>query len=95
MGWLAALLLMALTLVAIRWLMGALGWGRWGSRTGSGTAMLGVALKEVEDLRRIQVRSVGGTRLRIGVTCGPGDGRRQTRGAAEQGRRRQSSQDGR
>ena len=71
LGWSAALLQVVLALLAIRWLVRALGWGRWGSRSGSGTAMLGVALKEVEGLSRIHVRTVRGDRLRIAVSCEP------------------------
>nr|BFE87264.1 hypothetical protein GCM10020093_098650 [Planobispora longispora] len=48
-----------------------LGWGRWGRRSGTGTAMLAVALKEVEGLSGIRVRSVEGDRVRIAVSCGP------------------------
>lgn len=70
-GWLVAVLLVALTLLSVRWLLHALGWGRWGRRTGTGTAMLGVALKEVEGLTRVRVRYVRHERLRIGVGCAP------------------------
>lgn len=70
-GWVAALLLTALALLSIRWLIRAVGLGRWGSRSGSATAMLGVALKEIEGLSRIRVRWVKCDRLRISVTCGP------------------------
>jgi hypothetical protein len=65
----AAAMLVALTLT--RWLAVALGWGRCGSRTGTGTAMLGVALKGIEGIGRIHVRLVGDKRMRIGVTMLP------------------------
>lgn len=71
LGWLVALLLVALALLAVRWLLHALGWGRWGRRSGTGTAMLGVALKEVEGLTRVRVRYIRHERLRIGVGCAP------------------------
>ncbi|MEZ0074015.1 hypothetical protein [Planotetraspora sp. GP83] len=65
---LAAAVAMLLALVTTRWLLVALGWGRCGSRTGTGTAMLGVALKGIEDVGRIQVRLVGDKRMRVSVS---------------------------
>ncbi|MFC0553921.1 hypothetical protein ACFFHJ_23795 [Planotetraspora thailandica] len=65
----AAAILVALTVT--RWLVVALGWGRCGSRTGTGTAMLGVAMKGIEGVARIHVRLVGEKRLRIGISMAP------------------------
>ncbi|MEV7806315.1 hypothetical protein AB0O28_25545 [Microbispora sp. NPDC088329] len=59
---------MLLALVATRWLVLALGWGRVGSRTGAGIAMLGVALKGVDGIGRISVRLVRDGRLRVSVS---------------------------
>ncbi|WP_169981969.1 MULTISPECIES: hypothetical protein [unclassified Microbispora] len=59
---------MLLALVATRWLVMALGWGRVGSRTGSGIAMLGVALKGIDGIGRISVRLVRDGRLRVSVS---------------------------
>ncbi|MBO4270096.1 hypothetical protein [Microbispora triticiradicis] len=59
---------MLVALVATRWLVLALGWGRLGRRTGAGTAMLGVALKGVEGIGRLSVRAVGDGRLRVSVS---------------------------
>ncbi|ETK33925.1 hypothetical protein [Microbispora sp. ATCC PTA-5024] len=60
-----------IALAATRWLMAALGWGRYGSRTGAGIAMLGVAMKGVEGIGRIQVRVVRGRRLRMSLSLEP------------------------
>ncbi|MCT9929152.1 hypothetical protein N5079_02840 [Planotetraspora sp. A-T 1434] len=65
---LAAAVAMLLALITTRWLLVALGWGRCGSRTGTGTAMLGVALKGIEGVGRIQVRLVGDKRMRVSVS---------------------------
>ncbi|WP_169950239.1 hypothetical protein [Microbispora sp. H11081] len=59
---------MLLALVATRWLVRALGWGRVGDRTGAGIAMLGVALKGIDGVGRISVRLVRDGRLRVSVT---------------------------
>lgn len=59
---------MLVALVATRWLVLALGWGRLGRRTGAGIAMLGVALKGVEGIGRLSVRVVGDGRLRVSVS---------------------------
>ncbi|MFB4292669.1 hypothetical protein ACBI99_33845 [Nonomuraea sp. ATR24] len=68
--WVVALVLLVLALVTLRWLLLSLGWGRYGSRSGTGTAMLCVGLKDVDGLARAGVRVVGeGARLRIGLTC--------------------------
>lgn len=68
--WLVALVMVLLALVTLRWLVICLGWGRRGFRSGTGTAMLCVGLKDVEGLSRAGVRVVGdGARLRIAVTC--------------------------
>ncbi|MFI6791063.1 hypothetical protein ACIBG4_27410 [Nonomuraea sp. NPDC050383] len=70
--WAAALGLMLLGLVSLRWLLLCLGWGRRGVRSGTGTAMLCVGLKDVDGLSRTGVRVVGdGDHLRIAVTCAP------------------------
>ncbi|WP_067174095.1 hypothetical protein [Microtetraspora niveoalba] len=57
--------------VATRWLLAALGWGRIGTRTGSGIAMLGVALKGVQGIGRLYVRLVGDRKLRIRIDLMP------------------------
>ncbi|MEV0582319.1 hypothetical protein [Nonomuraea sp. NPDC050310] len=68
--WAAALLLVVLTLVTLRWLVLALGWGRYGQQTGTGSAMLCVGLKDVEGVTKSSVRVVGDSeRLRIALTC--------------------------
>ncbi|WP_030510900.1 hypothetical protein [Microbispora rosea] len=59
---------MVLALVATRWLLMALGWGRVGSRTGAGIAMLGVALKGIDGIGRISVRLVRDGRVRVSVS---------------------------
>ncbi|MEU8056373.1 hypothetical protein ACFYOK_18465 [Microbispora bryophytorum] len=59
---------MVLALVATRWLFLALGWGRVGSRTGAGIAMLGVALKGIDGIGHISVRLVRDGRVRISVS---------------------------
>ncbi|GLX07800.1 hypothetical protein [Microbispora sp. NBRC 16548] len=59
---------MVLALVATRWLFMALGWGRVGSRTGAGIAMLGVALKGIDGIGHISVRLVRDGRLRVSVS---------------------------
>ncbi|GLX01295.1 hypothetical protein [Microtetraspora sp. NBRC 16547] len=66
-----ALLPLVIGIVATRWLLLALGWGRWGTRTGSGIAMLGVALKGVEGIGKLYVRLVGDRRMRIGIDLLP------------------------
>lgn len=68
--WLVALALVLLTLVCLRWLLLALGWGRVGRRDETGTAMLTVGLKDVDGVSATSVRVVGeADRLRIGITC--------------------------
>lgn len=67
----AAVLCFLLALVATRWLVVAAGWGRRGARCGSGTATLGVALRDVAGIGALRVRLVGDRRLRVGVTCDP------------------------
>ncbi|MBO3744475.1 hypothetical protein J5X84_00245 [Streptosporangiaceae bacterium NEAU-GS5] len=69
---LAVAVTVTLALVVTRWLLRALGWGRGGVRTGSGTAMLGVLLKGTADIHRMRVRVVGAERIRVSVICGPG-----------------------
>ncbi|MFI7616898.1 hypothetical protein ACIBP6_37295 [Nonomuraea terrae] len=66
--WMLALALLLLALVALRWLLLALGWGRRGAHNGTGTAMLFVGLKGVEGLGRAGVR-VAADGLRVSVTC--------------------------
>jgi hypothetical protein len=66
--WMLALALLLLALVALRWLLLALGWGRRGAHSGTGTAMLFVGLKGVEGLGRAGVR-VAADGLRVSVTC--------------------------
>ncbi len=68
----AAVLFFLLALVATRWLVLAAGWGRRGARSGSGTAMLGVALRGIAGITALRVRLVGERRLRVRVTCDPG-----------------------
>jgi hypothetical protein len=68
---LSVALLILVALVATRWLVLATGWGRRGSRTGSGTAMLGVGLKGIDGVSGLRVRQVGDRRLRISITCDP------------------------
>ncbi|MCC5575076.1 hypothetical protein IMZ11_05410 [Microtetraspora sp. AC03309] len=65
------LLPVAIGLVATRWLLIASGWGRCGSRTGSGIAMLGVALKGVQGIGKLYVRLVGERRMRIRIDLLP------------------------
>lgn len=60
-----------LAVVATRWLLVALGWGRLGARTGSGVATLGVALKGAESIAKMQVRVVRARRMRIAITFMP------------------------
>ncbi|MER6942654.1 hypothetical protein ABT294_01400 [Nonomuraea sp. NPDC000554] len=68
--WLLAFLMTVLALVALRWLLLSLGWGRRGARTGTGTAMLCIGLKDVDGLSHAAVRVVGDAdRLRIGLSC--------------------------
>ncbi|MFI6500963.1 hypothetical protein [Nonomuraea typhae] len=70
LSWGIALTLLALALVSLRWLLMCLGWGRRGARTGMGTAMLCVGLKDVEGLSRAGVRIVGeADRLRVSLAC--------------------------
>ncbi|WP_043616093.1 hypothetical protein [Nonomuraea candida] len=66
--WFLALGLLLLALVALRWLLLCLGWGRRGTHSGTGTAMLFVGLKGVDGLGRAGVR-VAEDGLRIGLTC--------------------------
>ncbi|TMR95384.1 hypothetical protein [Nonomuraea basaltis] len=66
--WTLALVLLLLSLLALRWLLLCLGWGRRGTRNGTATAMLFVGLKSVEGLGRAGVR-VGEDGVRIGLTC--------------------------
>jgi hypothetical protein len=66
-----AVLAMLLALVATRWLLVALGWGRRGRRVGSGVAMLGVALQGSDSIAKMQVRMVREHRMRIGITFAP------------------------
>ncbi|MEO3797196.1 hypothetical protein ABGB14_43935 [Nonomuraea sp. B10E15] len=66
--WLLAFALLLLSLVSLRWLLLCLGWGRRGTPNGTGTAMLFVGLKNVENLGKTKVR-VGDDGLRISVTC--------------------------
>ncbi|GAA4909995.1 hypothetical protein HD597_008317 [Nonomuraea thailandensis] len=66
--WFLALGLLLLALVALRWLLVGLGWGRRGTHNGTGTAMLFVGLKGVDGLSRTGVR-VAEDGLRIGLTC--------------------------
>ncbi|GII30934.1 hypothetical protein [Planotetraspora mira] len=68
---LAAAAAILIALLVTRWLAVALGWGRCGSRTGSGTAMLGVAMKGIEGISRIQVRLVRDKRMRVLVSLLP------------------------
>lgn len=68
--WAVALVMVVLAFVTLRWLLLSLGWGRRGARSGTGTAMLCVGLKDVDGLARAVVRVVGeATRLRINLTC--------------------------
>lgn len=68
--WVAALTMIMLALVTLRWLLLSLGWGRRGVRSGTGTALLTVGLKDVEGLANADVRVVGDVdRLRIGLSC--------------------------
>ncbi|MFG1942421.1 hypothetical protein [Nonomuraea sp. NPDC048826] len=71
--WLVALVLVALALLTLRWLLLSLGWGRFGARSGTGTAMLCVGLKDVDGLARAGVRVLGdlngAARLRISLSC--------------------------
>ncbi|MGW0808824.1 hypothetical protein [Nonomuraea sp. NPDC002799] len=66
--WALSLGLLLLALVALRWLLLCLGWGRRGARNGTGTAMLFVGLKGVEGLGGAAVR-VGEDGLRVTLTC--------------------------
>ncbi|MEV4801154.1 hypothetical protein AB0K18_14205 [Nonomuraea sp. NPDC049421] len=66
--WFVAFALLFLTLLALRWLLLSLGWGRRGTHNGTGTAMLFVGLKGVDGLGRAGVR-VAADGLRIGLTC--------------------------
>ncbi|NUR83814.1 MAG: hypothetical protein HOY71_06970 [Nonomuraea sp.] len=68
--WLAALVMVLLSLVCLRWLLLSLGWGRRGSRSGTGTALLCIGLKEFEGIKSAAVRVVGDVdRLRVNVTA--------------------------
>ncbi|MEV0617975.1 hypothetical protein AB0I81_31945 [Nonomuraea sp. NPDC050404] len=66
--WLLALGLLLLALVALRWLLLCLGWGRRGVHNGTGTAMLFVGLKGVDGLSRTGVR-VGEDGLHMNLAC--------------------------
>ncbi|MGP3914678.1 hypothetical protein [Nonomuraea sp. 10N515B] len=66
--WALALALLLLSLAALRWLLLCLGWGRRGTRNGTGTAMLYVGLKAVEGVGRAWVR-VGQDGMRIALSC--------------------------
>jgi hypothetical protein len=68
----AAAVAMLLAVVATRWLVVALGWGRRGSRVGAGVAMLGVALQAAESVTRMRVRVAGERRMRIAITFAAG-----------------------
>ncbi|WP_433500150.1 hypothetical protein ACQP1K_07530 [Sphaerimonospora sp. CA-214678] len=68
---LAAGVALLLALAGSRWLASALGWRRRGSRTGSGAAMLGVALKGVDGVADIKVRLVGERRMRVALSLRP------------------------
>ncbi|MBE1566298.1 hypothetical protein [Nonomuraea africana] len=68
-SWAGALALVLAAMVTVRWLLMALGWGRLGHRSGTGTALLCVGLKDMEGISRTKVRVVGGDRMRIAVTC--------------------------
>ncbi|MEU7837359.1 MULTISPECIES: hypothetical protein [unclassified Nonomuraea] len=68
--WLVALVMLVLALVTFRWLLLCLGWGRRGTRSGTGTAMLCIGLKDVEGLTGVSARVVGdAARLRISLCC--------------------------
>ncbi|MFI6604615.1 hypothetical protein ACIBHX_51050 [Nonomuraea sp. NPDC050536] len=68
--WVGALGMLLLSLVCLRWLLLCLGWGRRGTRTGTGTALLCIGLKEIEGINRAGVRVVGeDDRLRVALTC--------------------------
>ncbi|GIH70597.1 hypothetical protein [Sphaerimonospora thailandensis] len=68
---LAAGVALLLALAATRWLLSALGWRRCGSRTASGIAMLGVALRGVDGIAGIKVRIVGERRMRVSLSLRP------------------------
>ncbi|MEU7894729.1 hypothetical protein AB0B45_17940 [Nonomuraea sp. NPDC049152] len=68
-AWGLALVLVLIAMLTTRWLFMALGWGRLGSRSGTGTALLCVGLKDVDGISRTSVRVVGEDRLRLAVTC--------------------------
>ncbi|MFE3453157.1 hypothetical protein ACFXJ8_29965 [Nonomuraea sp. NPDC059194] len=67
--WGIALALVLAAMLATRWLFKALGWGRLGHRSGTGTALLCVGLKDVDGIGRTSVRVVDQDRLRMAVTC--------------------------
>ncbi len=68
--WAVALVTLLLAFVTLRWLLLSLGWGRFGARSGTGTAMLYVGLKDVDGLARATVRVIGKAAcLRIRLTC--------------------------
>ncbi|MEV4890394.1 hypothetical protein AB0K48_13480 [Nonomuraea sp. NPDC055795] len=70
MLWLLALTLLVLALLSLRWFLLSLGWGRRGARSGTGTAMLCVGLKDVEGLTGAAVRVVGDAeRLNVHLAC--------------------------
>ncbi|NUP80912.1 MAG: hypothetical protein HOV96_25530 [Nonomuraea sp.] len=66
--WTLAFALLLLAMLALRWLLLSLGWGRRGAPTGTGTAMLCVGLKGVDGLARAGVRAADNG-LRIALTC--------------------------
>ncbi|MEV3977238.1 hypothetical protein [Nonomuraea sp. NPDC049758] len=66
--WLLAFAMLILAMLAVRWLLLSLGWGRRGSASGTGTAMLCVGLKGVDGLGRAGVR-VADNGLRVALTC--------------------------
>lgn len=68
---LAAAAALLLALAASRWLASALGWRRYGSRMGSGIAMLSVALKDLDGIGKINVRLVDGRRMRVTLSLRP------------------------
>ncbi|GAA0978458.1 hypothetical protein GCM10009555_041510 [Acrocarpospora macrocephala] len=68
----AAAVLPAAAAIATRWLIFALALHRYGTRHGTGTAMLGVALQGLDRVDKLTVRVVRGERTRIHVRCRPG-----------------------
>ncbi|WP_125631524.1 hypothetical protein [Nonomuraea sp. WAC 01424] len=66
--WLLAFALLILSMLALRWLLLSVGWGRRGVANGTGTAMLCVGLKGVDGLGRAGVRFADNG-LRVHLTC--------------------------